>query len=732
VQHALYTDNMTIIISRYPNHPLQVLVEIQDLQNTTAADNVTKLSFQLYDGELSKRQRCIRKTVPKADNITFENSFLSYLGVRDQLRHWAISGRDGTRMADFYDDNSTGKPHSILFDKGEPTTSEVRYIQLDEQLADSDITAWLNAHFTNSKVYDMNDITNCEQHSMQMATPAMMGQFKESPNSVDWYTQKMLKLQVDPTFDEAMAETSMRRYWGSAMYLRRLLAQQTADYRSSNEYQYVPVVPQNAVEASLTLNFDDPWFWRELGTQWGMDNSTEQQYLDTVWLQVAASVRGPRVEAVREQAAQRSGLTIQKLMTVPVPVKYVAKAKVIDATGAEFSATDIVSVQSNWNLTKTVKSVDRQLNKADALYITFGNGSACSGSVYKVSNSNSPNFTVQVVATADDPTTVVNDETLAAVALSTAQIPAGTLAFFYRTYIDASAASCDPSESFAASNSGSGRRLASQVAAYDAIGNETISSRRQLWFWGNNRYEDAFKFGKTCKFGGKDGPGDDWLEDKLGFELPDALDHLGKILDYSNVCCGDSDNKKSLWFCMEILSCAAGSSDHVCGIQLKTDLATYPFVEKWVDKLGIARVDASIGLATIADSGGKRYRPLQSNLGQGLCKHGLEQKLAVEITGKPTYPLRPAFWYIIDGPELTLSGKLALTHQHCTTAYYGKSRDANKAINNVKADASMDASFVWSFCTDPFGGRYGLSFNLDFSVGLTVSSNLFSCLVIDI
>merc|ERR1711871_569803 len=149
---------MNVIIRKCPNHPLQMEVDIDDLSLVAEGGNVTKLNFQLYKKDPTLRQRCTLKTFPDPGNVTFEDAFLSYLGVRDGgLRHWAISDQDGTRIADYFDDNSTGQPHSLEHNRGTPTATELRYMELNEQLDDDAIAEWLNLHFADAFLYDIND-----------------------------------------------------------------------------------------------------------------------------------------------------------------------------------------------------------------------------------------------------------------------------------------------------------------------------------------------------------------------------------------------------------------------------------------------------------------------------------------------------------------------------------------------------------------------------------------------
>lgn len=525
VQRALFTDSMSVVISQYANHPLQMLVEVENLEAVPRGGNVTKLEFQLYAEHPGKRQRCTQAEFKDPGNASFENSFLSYLGVHDQLRHWTISNEAGDRIADYFDDNTTARPHSIHFDRDGPHPSELRYVQIDEQLDADSVAAWLEAHFPHRHVYDVNDLTSCSKQDMLTDTPAVLGPFLENPDSVDWYTKKMLKVDIDSDFTAMMSETSMQRYWGSAMYLRRLLDQEvTGAYVDADE----DITPETN-ELHVDLNFDDPWFWRELGTRLGIAGSTRQEDLQSVWLTVANSFGEPSVESVREQAAMRSGLSIEQLLSVPQPVEYVAKGTVDVVSSEWLSTTDMTAFEPNWNSTEPLDAAHV------ALYVVFGDGSSCLDNPFKVTSIDGLYLQVQTVVAADDLGTSSNEEILADVDLTTTAIERGRLAFLYQTYTDAAAASCDPAESIPISNTG--RRLDIRQLEEKFVGGSPYvseeNSRRRL---GLDWAQRAFSASKCTASGS--GPGRAFVE-AMGMQQPQALQHLSNLFDFERVSCGE-------------------------------------------------------------------------------------------------------------------------------------------------------------------------------------------------
>lgn len=114
VLSQLVTHNITYTIRRFPNHPLQRSVEITKNNAGGANQTQTTVRYQLYDGDVRKKQFCSYETVKHPGLISFEDSLLSFLGERNGLRHWAVSTKDGrNRLSDYFDTATTFTPHSV-------------------------------------------------------------------------------------------------------------------------------------------------------------------------------------------------------------------------------------------------------------------------------------------------------------------------------------------------------------------------------------------------------------------------------------------------------------------------------------------------------------------------------------------------------------------------------------------------------------------------------------------
>ena len=177
---------MTVTIHRYPSHPLQVDVEIEYNDILDESGNHTVVSFQLLDSDPEKRYLCTKRSEADAGNVTFEDSMLSFLGIQNNLRHWAISDKDDDiRIADYFDHNTDKhEPHSIHFNRNEPDFSELRYIDFTEQLTEAKIQEWLDSHFFDKHMYDQTDNTECTAEDLVKGVPSQMHSFSEEPNQV--------------------------------------------------------------------------------------------------------------------------------------------------------------------------------------------------------------------------------------------------------------------------------------------------------------------------------------------------------------------------------------------------------------------------------------------------------------------------------------------------------------------------------------------------------------------
>jgi hypothetical protein len=186
IQYALFTDSMTVTIHRFPSHPLQVDVEIEYTEDLDRSGNNTVVSFQLLDSDPEKRYLCTKYSQADPGNVTFEDSMLSFLGMQNNLRHWAIGDKDdGIRIADYFDHNTEQhEPHSVHFNRNEPDFSELRYIDFNEQLTETQIQEWLDSHFFDKHMYDQTDNTECSADDIVQGVPSQMNAFSEEPNQV--------------------------------------------------------------------------------------------------------------------------------------------------------------------------------------------------------------------------------------------------------------------------------------------------------------------------------------------------------------------------------------------------------------------------------------------------------------------------------------------------------------------------------------------------------------------
>eukprot|EP01046_Picozoa_sp_COSAG06_P035055 COSAG06_NODE_3726_length_4971_cov_20.589901_2_plen_786_part_00 len=765
VQHVLVTHNMTIIMSRHANHPTQVQVEIEDRSIVDAGGNVTKMFFQLHNADVTTRQRCTLVDYPaERHNITFENSFLSYLGVRDQLRHWAVSDNDGARMVDYYDyhNSTSNKPHSVVYKPGQSGSAEMKIYEMDEQIDDGAVAAWLHVHFHGANnLYNMSDLFTCDRVSMAKDTPAMLGPFKEIPDTVDWYTKDMLQTPVDPELDEMLVQTSMRKYWGSAMYLRRLLSEYNTDTSNAEaeaEDAEADDIQPEGVGSALRWDFDDPWFWREVGTQWGVANySSQPTVVPTLWSAIASALDVADVEALRMRAAEQSGLTNEQLLRVPAPVGYIAKGAVHPGDSG-FSIAQLSFVLDSWN--------SSAFDDATSIYVVFGRGSACSDRVYRVTNSSGRSFTVGEVVEPDDVRTNADEEMLTTASdLATTHAPDGSLAFFYATYAKASTASCDPTEALSgASDSESdpildvvdteGRRLrrlselesqnishfadsmdmsavAMEMADDAADGN---SHRRRLSHrsWHQSAIQRALG-SSTCGKTNTRRDGLGFLENTFGFEVPDSLSHLGDVIfDWSGYCCGDYQNRRELYFCAWYISCNRGGGR--CGLELETDLADFPGFRTFSESLGIESIEAKVKVTTVPDRHGnlrleaptgnnrncftrRSRRRSRTSCYNNKCKHDVRQTLSLDFSGTETHPW--GGWYF-DGPGFSMHGSLTLEHDYCRTRHRGYTLSAAKTqVNTIAVEAEITAQLTWGHCSDSWPRHH---FNMEMTAGISVSS----------
>jgi len=168
MQYKLVTKDGSYTLDRLPNHPLQLMVELED----TRGKNTTTISYQLDDAQPDLRQFCSPRETEPSDNFMFEDSALSFLGLRGDLRHWAVSEQGepdengtittGRIVAEYFDHNSEGHmPHSIHMNRKEPDFVETRFHEFKEDLTEQEVADWLGEHFAQAHLYDMKNFTGC-------------------------------------------------------------------------------------------------------------------------------------------------------------------------------------------------------------------------------------------------------------------------------------------------------------------------------------------------------------------------------------------------------------------------------------------------------------------------------------------------------------------------------------------------------------------------------------------
>jgi hypothetical protein len=160
--------------------------------------------------------------------------------------------------------------------------------------------------------------------------------------------------------------------------------------------------------------------------------------------------------------ANASGLTVDQLLDVPMPADYMAKAKFEELIGSHQSIPQFMDPETwQWDIPL---SVDDYVRFQDSV-----NATNCSGEIYQVTTvpewHPSRQFSVAVAIDPTDPRWSVNmTHETAKFNITTLGLENSTVGFFFDSYEDAQAASCDPSEAMPDNQVAQGRRLAVEDA----------------------------------------------------------------------------------------------------------------------------------------------------------------------------------------------------------------------------------------------------------------------------
>jgi hypothetical protein len=669
------------------------------------------MTFQLSDLKTSQRKYCYQESLRDSGNITMEDSFLSFLGMRKGLRHWSITpvdldtGEAAEKMADYFDYAAPGNPpHSVHLNRNEKDFTEVRYVEFNEDLNTSEVNDWLKSQLMGSpELVDVTDLTDCTIDSRVIDdTPAILDAFEEERYHVDWYTKAMLSLDIKEAYTGLLEDTYLDQYWGAVSYLRRLLAQQTADEvtsASSVEDEY----RTPAVETpSVRLDYTDPFFYREIGaTLLGGTNATSEdvtQFWKQMFFTSPRTADGVNMAGFIARVAEKSGLTDAQLNEVPAPVTYATKATV--QTLAE-SPDWLHATHLSWVSGAEDFTVD------DEQYVRVkvtGNGD-CTGTVYKVNDvpddANPTAFTL-VAATsqhARDNPNVPEPVDEVGSTLDALGLDSSTTVFFFPDYDTAAAASCDPA---AAMPGAAGRRQLSEIS--ESKGNDEdlewstlekpVMVTRQMKGSRRRRRSppppppfNANAWAPTFAGSAIKKPGS-WTVTS-GSAIP------GTPASIAFANCGDNPNV----LCSAVLTVTFTDESDPPWDQVSGYLGCDLEVAAGVSMMGGRWFQRTTNSYYAIDGSGKSRKVSTPTK----CKQGLEETLSVSLTGKR----QPPKWAgsLKNSIEISQTGSLALTHGHCEMAHNGHSLDS----------ARTDANFIR--ITGAYSQKYSLAVCREFGVG---------------
>ncbi len=635
------------------------------------------MSFQLVDSNPDERKFCSEEAMPDPGNITMENAFMSFLGMRGGLRHWSVSpvdletGEQADKFADYYDYASPGNPpHSVHLGMGDESHSEIRYSDFKQQLNDTEVEDWLASHFTRSAMYDVSDLTKCTADDMVIDAPPILSGFDEDKDSVDWYTSKMLEADIDSDYANMLDDTSMGEYWGAVSYLRRLLAQHTGNSGdASSVLQQEEEFREPEVQTSINIDLADTWFYREVGSLFFGTEGTLTD-VDSFWQFLFTTEpelsEGVDLAGFKSRVALTSGLTVDQLNEVPSPVTYATKATV-----------QHLADSPEW-LTATHRSLvtaEDFIIDEDKYVRLQEDATGCSATTYRVvglpDDENPSHFTVDARTSQHQPEGD-NDDTPAGQSLADIGATGAKHVFFFEDYDTAAAANCDPGDSLPSAGR---RQLAEAAADIEATGEGSFDVKTEV----------AARVSKGRRRRRSRPP-------------PPPFNPNGYIPTFSN----GQIAKPSSWggsfygsvggFDWEAVTCPDDRSK-LCGASFTFEFnkESGGVLATFADKLGgavtvVAGVNMMGGSWTqgtqssywATRSNGGRYRVTTNTK----CRRGFEETLSLtlEREGKP-----PAWaGSLAKDIDTTNSGSITLTHGHCTEAHGGHSLGS----------AQTDANFI--------------------------------------
>jgi hypothetical protein len=339
ISKVLITENQTVTIQRFPNHPFQVEVTVE---TKTIGGNMTQMYFQISDDEKHLRQRCFKQIVPDPQDplASFDNLTISYLGTEGLLRRWAVSDKDNIPIGHYYDFNNESNgfpPHSVRYTFGglTPEFSGERFIDMNTNMSEAAVQDWLDDEFAHAYLYDVVNDVGCGKADRLTNVPDIDDAFDENPDAVDYYTKQMVK-SSNKELDELMQDTTFDVYWGATLQLQRLFASQATP--TNSEASTEDASAQAATYPSI--DFTDPYFWREVGTRNGI---TSISNVNSFWqdLAKAGTLKAPEL-SILQMTSALSGLPTNVLRSVPFPVDYVAKLHVAGVDGDSFTVSESV------------------------------------------------------------------------------------------------------------------------------------------------------------------------------------------------------------------------------------------------------------------------------------------------------------------------------------------------------------------------------------------------------
>ena len=749
MQYVLATAERMITVSRYPNHPLQVYVEVEDF--TDPSGNMTKMSFQLTDSKPDQRRYCYQESVKDPGNVTIEDSFLSFLGMRGGLRHWSISpvdletGEQAAKLADYFDyatsgnqtGNQTGnQPHSLHVNRNELDFNEVRYVSFEEELNATEVGDWLRSQFGGS-VGLVDTAVGCTVDDMVMGVPAILGAFEEEKNFVDYYTSAMLEIDIDGAYVELLDDTTLNQYWGAVAYLRRLLAQQTAELggvQEADEGATEEEVREPPVEShDLAIDITDPFFWREVGTAFLDENSTTADVAAlwrSLFIMSPKTAHGVNMTGFITKVSQASGLSEAQLNDMPAQVTYETKTTLADL---DITPDWLAGTHMSW----TSGTKDYVIDEDQ--YVRFMESSAgdCNNAVYKVvdlpDDAYPDQFTVVVTTSqhAPEDPNVADPPIEVGVSVATLGLDVSTTVFFFADYDTAATASCDPGLE---SPFSAGRRQLAEVSDGEDV---------ELWKGSDRSKPEVIT--RVTKGGGRrrrrrsppPPPPSPPPFNPAGFAptfsgatLKKPSSWIGVNSEHGDLG-GDIPHTPASWsmtMCPDSRSlyCAAGLSvtfdgessppwnkvSEALGCDLEIDLGVALMGGKWNNP------KTSSYMATRTN--GKVYKISSSTK----CKRGLEESITVTVTKEA----QPPKWAGSLAKNIVSknTGVLEITHGHCVLAHGSHSlAQAKKDANFIRVMGSVSQSHELNVCKKV--GVGGAHATLGIEGGIFVRNTLHPC-----